>query len=325
MNALHVEYADTPASWCAYYDPEGMIGRGKDRERAIADLLEQTDEAWGKALDERDALRAERTDAITWTMLKANSDKWRDLAQKLTGVDANDHGWLRAELDSQWSKRIPYAEALEDACRKTEAFLDVALPPKAWAALLAVVRAALAKNPNLSGQQPVPEGDTPPSGSNTATPTPGPEGAGPTIVGGVFEPDPLPIRYDERGNPLPIPGLVEPPRRTVGEVAFAPGTYPPEEGWLIHYADTQMGDEVFTGPDAERAARARFDQARLSWTAWLFRAVAATVPIDPNNPQARPEGEAFKECYSCSSPTTCAKRGRCSNQPGEPPATGGSA
>lgn len=115
MNALHVEYADTPASWCAYYDPEGMIGRGKDRERAIADLLEQTDEAWGKALDERDALRAERTDAITWTMLKANSDKWRDLAQKLTGVDANDHGWLRAELDSQWSKRIPYAEGFARA------------------------------------------------------------------------------------------------------------------------------------------------------------------------------------------------------------------
>lgn len=39
--------------------------------------------------------------ATRWDALLA----WRDFAQALLGVDANDHGWLRAELASQWEKR----------------------------------------------------------------------------------------------------------------------------------------------------------------------------------------------------------------------------
>lgn len=99
----------------------------------------------------------------------------------------------------------------------------------AWAA----ARAALAENRSPSASD---------TGAVAADAT-GPVGLGPgdgmqfyrstterreaRPVGGVFgEPDPLPIRYDERGNPLPIPGLVEPPLRTVGEGLTLPDPDP---------------------------------------------------------------------------------------------------
>lgn len=53
---LHIE--STPMGWTAYYDPEGLHGDGAAIVDALEDLLEQTDEAWRKALDERDAAKA---------------------------------------------------------------------------------------------------------------------------------------------------------------------------------------------------------------------------------------------------------------------------
>lgn len=35
-------------------------------------------------------------------MLERELGKWRAFGQRITGVDANDHGWLRAELESRW-------------------------------------------------------------------------------------------------------------------------------------------------------------------------------------------------------------------------------
>lgn len=54
---LHIEYRSTPNDWVAYYDPEGLTGCGHEREFAIEDLLERTDEEWRKALDKLDAIR----------------------------------------------------------------------------------------------------------------------------------------------------------------------------------------------------------------------------------------------------------------------------
>lgn len=131
--------------------------------------------------------------------------------------------------------------------------------------------------------------------------------------------------------------LLDPPPSPAGSASAVlsqgpsePGIYAPEELWLIHYADTAMQDEIFTGPNAEAAARERFSKARLSWTAWLFRAVAATVPADVNAPvgawfppssaQRRPEvhgqGGAFNPATDCRAGVKCRnfkclRTGRC--------------
>lgn len=53
-----------------------------------------------KALEREIAWQRERADALLNQV-----NHWKDFAQRLTGVDANDHGWLRAELESQWRKK----------------------------------------------------------------------------------------------------------------------------------------------------------------------------------------------------------------------------
>jgi hypothetical protein len=47
-----------------------------------------------------------------------------------------------------------------------------------------------------------------------------------------------------------------------------------DPGWIIRYADKDMPDEIFSGEDAEDAARRRFDQQRAAWTIHLFMEVA---------------------------------------------------
>lgn len=63
-DTLHIE--TTPMGFTAYYDPEGFHGDGAAIADALQDLLEQTDEAWRKALDEKDALRRSIADAISY-------------------------------------------------------------------------------------------------------------------------------------------------------------------------------------------------------------------------------------------------------------------
>lgn len=43
--------------------------------------------------------------------------KWRDLAQKLIGIDATDSPWLRAQLDSRWNAQCALVENLLTALR----------------------------------------------------------------------------------------------------------------------------------------------------------------------------------------------------------------
>ena len=46
MTQLTIE--PIPTGWRAFYDPEGLVGEGADREAAIVDLLEKTDELLGE-------------------------------------------------------------------------------------------------------------------------------------------------------------------------------------------------------------------------------------------------------------------------------------
>lgn len=94
-DTLHVE--PTPLGWVAYFDPEGLNGHGKTREEALTELLDQTDECWRRTMDER---KEEARKAI---LRGEELNKWQDLAQKITGVDANDHGWLRSEIEQRFA------------------------------------------------------------------------------------------------------------------------------------------------------------------------------------------------------------------------------
>lgn len=42
---IWIVFHDTPQLWCAYKDPEGRHGTGKTPTNAVADLIEQMDEA----------------------------------------------------------------------------------------------------------------------------------------------------------------------------------------------------------------------------------------------------------------------------------------
>lgn len=86
---LHVEFESTPAAWCAYYDPEGYIGRGNTREEAVTELLEETDERWRQALDERDTARRElaMAKAVVATSEAACDDAQRRLAEAVQDTE----------------------------------------------------------------------------------------------------------------------------------------------------------------------------------------------------------------------------------------------
>ena len=56
MTQLTIE--PIPTGWRAFYDAEGLVGEGVDREAAIVDLLEQTTERWDASYENcRDAMR----------------------------------------------------------------------------------------------------------------------------------------------------------------------------------------------------------------------------------------------------------------------------
>jgi hypothetical protein len=139
-------------------DPAGAWVRYEDYERAVSDGI---------------ARPADCPDA-TWRALAAMAECWHayfDGGRLLP----YEHAGKRADRAEQ------YASACREALLATEQFLDIALPPEAWARLLAIVRAALAKNPNSAG----PTSDAAPSGAtegNEGSPTTlpsGPVGLGP--------------------------------------------------------------------------------------------------------------------------------------------------
>lgn len=73
---------------------------------------------------------SQRTADVRWEQLV----KWRDFAQSLAGVDATDHGWLRAELDSQWRDLVDErdaAQAARDYYRELAADLGARLSARA--------------------------------------------------------------------------------------------------------------------------------------------------------------------------------------------------
>lgn len=91
MDPLRIEYDSTPATWCAYYDPEGYVGRGKTREQALIDLLEKIEDSRLGHLD--DAQRLHREKMALW--------------EKLNLPPTSDRGGLRALL----REALPYVEA----------------------------------------------------------------------------------------------------------------------------------------------------------------------------------------------------------------------
>jgi hypothetical protein len=118
---LHVE--PTPVGWTAYYDPEGLHGDGAALVDALEDLLEQTDEAWRKALDERDAARRALSEGV---------QKWIPAGERMPppgkpvfAYFKNELGngrTARAEWIAQWSQ--PYegeAEPEEVGCEENAA------------------------------------------------------------------------------------------------------------------------------------------------------------------------------------------------------------
>lgn len=60
--------------------------------------------------------------------------------------------------------------------------------------------------------------------------------------------------------------------------------------WIVRYADAEVGDCVFTGPDAEREARDHFERADRAWTCWLFASApaVATPPSGGDDHAAAP-------------------------------------
>jgi hypothetical protein len=90
---LHVE--PTPVGWTAYYDPEGLHGDGASRADALEDLLEQTDEAWRKALDEKDALRRSISDSVKEADANA---PWMTEAHMLCSDHGIPHGLLTERI-----------------------------------------------------------------------------------------------------------------------------------------------------------------------------------------------------------------------------------
>jgi predicted RNase H-like HicB family nuclease len=47
---LQFEYHSTPDAWACYYDPEGPVGYGKTREKALEELYELCDHPHGEAM-----------------------------------------------------------------------------------------------------------------------------------------------------------------------------------------------------------------------------------------------------------------------------------
>jgi hypothetical protein len=82
-------------------------------------------------------------------------EQWRAFGQRLTGVDANDCGWLRAEMESQWMKRDAYAEQNAAILKDARSVLRLADRSEAWRAerdrVVAEIDAALDKNPAIIG------------------------------------------------------------------------------------------------------------------------------------------------------------------------------
>jgi hypothetical protein len=109
---LHVEPA--PVGWTAYYDPEGLHGDGASRADALEDLLEQTDEAWRKALDERDAAK------LSFSEEQKKVDTLRESmrldAETIAAKDAKI-AELEGEIDEAASERLV---ALAREMRSTE-------------------------------------------------------------------------------------------------------------------------------------------------------------------------------------------------------------
>lgn len=99
---------------------------------------------------EREYAESRAIDGRRLQLYQDAMDKWKAFAQMLTGVDANDHGWLRAELESQWRKRDAYAEELAYVVRKAAEWDAESTDNADLAALGAYARAALAKNPMSS-------------------------------------------------------------------------------------------------------------------------------------------------------------------------------
>lgn len=77
---------------------------------------------------ERELQESRDLDGKRIALFQKALDNWKALAQRLTGVDANDHGYLRAELESRWnsfskgsldSKRLDWLEANEGHVERT--------------------------------------------------------------------------------------------------------------------------------------------------------------------------------------------------------------
>lgn len=146
-------------------------------------LIVQADEGISETMsdtprtDDFESRMSGPADAALADALDHARDLERELAEQRAIVIAAQNQGLK---DGQ-AIGASYAELTHTALRHLyDAAKDARWPLTAEQMLpMNEARRALEKNPNPSGQQPVPEGGTPTSGSKTALPTPGPEGAGP--------------------------------------------------------------------------------------------------------------------------------------------------
>lgn len=178
---LQIDYQGVLGEWSAYYDPEGIVGRGKTREDALIDLLEQTDEGWRKALDERDA--AKRGFSEAQNDLIAINDRWTMCFKVATGCSDVRHETALYHADRHAKEVESYAEyavTLTDAALPAVMDLEsiLAAPQitefislrlcKLYAAHAVELRAALAKNPSTQeGALPKLPGEQVQAGSST--------------------------------------------------------------------------------------------------------------------------------------------------------------
>ena len=84
MTQLTIE--PIPTGWRAFYDPEGLTGEGKDREAAIVDLLDKTDERWEISRRQNYDLHGHYRDALK--QAKDATDKLADVTRELADTEA---------------------------------------------------------------------------------------------------------------------------------------------------------------------------------------------------------------------------------------------
>ena len=130
MTQLTIE--SIPTGWRAFYDPEGLTGEGKDREAAIVDLLEKTDDLLGDVGNAAaDATREMYRLREAISDVTRERDEWKEAT-----AQAN------AAIDHYQTERNKADKALEEAESERDTAVEALLAVRPYINMEAYVRIA---------------------------------------------------------------------------------------------------------------------------------------------------------------------------------------